>query len=29
MEDEVLVKAVEHYIRMPAPDPSKSSPGMF
>jgi hypothetical protein len=29
MEDEILVKAVEHYIRMPAPDPSKSSPGMF
>ncbi len=29
MEDEALVAAVEHYIKMPAPDPLKSTPGMF
>ncbi len=29
MEDEVLATTVEHLVRMPAPDPKKSTPGMF
>lgn len=29
LEDDALAQTVERYIKMPAPDPTKSTPGMF